>query len=604
MTFLNALFAVALLAADPVGAASPRPSASPPVTPDATPAESPTPTATASPAPTSHRDFSIPAIEEAPVMDGRLDESVWKRATRLEGFTDFQPIEDVPASQKTTVYIYRDSEHLYVGFDAEDTEPAKIRGTLGDRDSSGNDDFVGVMLDSFGTGRRGYLFGVNPTGVLLDCLESETGNDDCTWDGIFYAAAHVDGRGWTAEIAIPFATLRLDPDNDEWYVDPLRAITRKGELSAYSPLHQAAPNAFVQMPRMSGMKGLKVVPTWQLIPEVTARTGPGAGTGTALVDAGAPHGLSGGTSEGDVGVTARVSRGDLSADGTLNPDFSQVESDTSRVTINQRFPLSYDEKRPFFFEGREQFNLPWNVIYTRAIVDPIYGLKVEGKAGPTSFAILNAADAHPSDSTVDPTWNPAAYGGATAITTVGRATTEVNDAITMGFVGTEKHIGGAGNRVVGPDIQVHFAGTWTFVSQALWSATDNPDTSYEEGTAVKFRLFHSDRHWSWFQWYEQTDNGFRAEAGFIPRVGYRESGVETSYRFETGRQSGLLFVRPGLSARALNATNNDDQNRDFVPYVGINFGHSFIRPGGGYYIERFEHDLFEKKRVTLDAGSS
>ena len=559
-------------------------------------------TVAAEPAP--RRETTIPTLSGAPALDGRLDEAQWKQAAVITDFTNAKPVEDSTPSQKTVFYVYRDQTHLYVGIDAFDTEPQKVRATFADRDTIFGDDWAGVLLDPFGDSRHAALLIANPRGVQVDCLESETSDDDCSWDTIFFTGGRLNEHGWSLEMSIPFSSLRLDPDRDTWGFQPGRMIARTAEQMLWSPYRAADGSFLKQMGRMHGMKGIEVPPLVELIPELTARTGTAIDNSGALARSGPPNGLSRGGSGADAGITARISKGGEALDATLNPDFSQVESDTSRVTLNQRFPLSYEEKRPFFLEGRDQFNLPWNVIYTRAIVDPFYGLKVTGREGPTAFALLTAMDQHPTSSTVDPVWDPANYRKQAAYTTVARSTTDISEEATLGFVATDKRVGFADNRLVGPDVTLHLSKSWTTVGQLLFSSTDNPDESGEDGTAAKVRLFHNDRYWHLFSYYEQTDRGFRAEAGFIPRVGYRELGGETSYRLETGRERGLIFVRPGFFARTVESTVNDDRNADFAPYVGINFGHSFIRPGAGFFTERFEHVKYSKHALTLNAGSS
>lgn len=604
-------FALAvLLAAAP--AASPTPS-----TPVAgtTPAATDTPTVTApapatfaapvsAPATATGRDFDVPTLADAPTLDGRLDDPVWKKAAVLGAMTDFRPVEDVPLRENTTIYVYRDATHLYVGFDAEDDEPSKVRASLADRDGAMADDWVAIFVDPYATGRHAVLFVSNPLGVQTDCLESENSNDDCSYDTVFATAGRLDGHGYQVEMAIPFSSLRLDPDADTWGFTPMRFVSRTAEQAVWPAWHNADGNLLQQFARMHGMKGLHAGAAVQVIPEITARTGPGAGDGAALSRADAPSGLSRGATEGDVGLTAKLTRGDTAVDATVNPDFSQVESDPARVTINQRFALSYDEKRPFFFEGREQFVLPWTVIYTRSIVDPLYGVKVTGREGPTSYALLHALDEHPAGSTIDPTWTPDGYRKDPALTTLMRAATEMNDRITVGMVATDKHVGPASNRLVGPDVNFHLTRQWSVVSQALWSGTDNPDSTHEDGTAFKARVIGTGRQWNWFSWYEQTDSGFRAEAGFIPRVGYRETGVDTNWKFETASRAGLRFVRPDLHLRALDSTINDDLNRDVQPGLGFNFGHSAIFTSFAWSQERFEHELFTSRSAGVEMSSS
>lgn len=561
-------------------------------------------TSAANPTFAAGRSFTLPVFDGDAIIDGVLNEPEWAKAVALDGFTDYQPVEDARPSQATEVRVWRNQTHLYVGFIAHDDLASEIHATLSDRDTSLVDDWVGVLLDPFASGRRGVLLASNALGVQTDCLVAEDSND-CAWDMIFQSAGRIVSDGYVVEFAIPFSSLRIDPERETWGFEAEREIGRTGEQEVWTPIRASAGSLISQLGTMHGMKGTAGAVSGIVIPEITASTGPGVEGDRGLVREGVPNGLSRGSSQMDLGVTAKASRAGLTADVAVNPDFSQVESDPSRVTINQRFPLVYDEKRPLFLEGREYFaDLLWNVVYTRSIVDPIYGAKLTGRIGPTSYAILNAVDQHPVDSTVDPTWVTSAYSGQSAVTSVARAVTDASDALTIGLVATDKRVAGISSQLLGPDVALHITKSWQTDAELLWSGTDDPNGSHVEGTAVKWRLHHADRNWNWFSYFDQVGSGFRAEAGFMPRVGYLEAGFDTGWKLFAGSSRGLAFVQAGCFGRVLNSTVNDDRNRDLATYFVLNFGHSSIQFIPGWYRERFARTDFLSRQVEMDVTSS
>jgi len=537
--------------------------------------------------PPSAVHITVPRIQEPVAIDGALDESAWAAATVREDFLATRPVEGREPSQVTRVRVMRDDERLYVAFEAMDLEPSGIRAKLSDRDAIFEDDFVGVVLDPFQDFRRAFILLVNPLGAQADCVFIEGAfGDDCTWDVVFSSAGKLHADGYTVEIALPFKNIRFDPGRDTWNFQLLRVIARQSEQITIPERRAAAGSPTRQVGTMSGMLGIDAGVSVTLIPEVTTSVAEKPeGSGTVL--------------DGDVGVTAKLSRPNAALDIALNPDFSQVESDAARISFNERFALYFDEKRPFFLEGRELFVTPWEVVYTRSIVEPLYGLKLTGKSGPTSFAVLHALDESPAASTLDERWHPDAYRKQPAITTVGRMATDVASNATLGMLMTDKHVGRSWNRVGGMDGSLQPASDLRFAAQVLGSATDHPDGEYESGSAAKLRFIRSGRHFNWFSWYEQLTSGFRAEAGFIRRTGYREVGMQPSFRLETGRKTGLLTVEIEPTVTVLNQIGGSDRERYGSLNTSLSFPTAYIESSLFTGVERFRGERFERSRSNL-----
>lgn len=534
------------------------------------------------------------------VVDGRLDEPAWDSAEVLDGFVGTRPVEGRVPSQATRVRLLRDEATLYIAFDALDTEPAAIRATLSDRDAMFSDDLVAIVLDPFRDARRAFVFLSNPLGVQGDCVNVEGGEgDDCTWDAVFSSAGAVGAQGYVVEIAIPFASVRFDPLRDEWGFSAVRIIPRSGEQLSFPERRAALGSPLRQLGALRGMSGIRSSGTLDVVPELTTRAGPPGASSSALVAERAGRE----SASGDVGVSAKLSRAGAAADIAWNPDFSQVESDARKIELNERFRLSYPEKRPFFLEGRELLVSPWTVVYTRSIVDPLYGAKVSGKSDGTAYAILHAVDESPAGSVMagEERWTPETYGGQNAVCTLARVSTDLTPGAGLGLLVTDKHIGDGWNRVGGIDGSLQASESVRLASQVLWSATDHPGGDYQSGSVAKVRLFRTGRHFEWFSWYEQVDPGFRAELGFIPRSGYRETGAETSYRFETGRETGLLAVSLAGGGNVLNDMERSDRERSIHAGPELQFATGGFRPSVIVGRERFRGERLDTVRGKVAA---
>ncbi len=540
------------------------------------------------------RSAHVPKLEAEPVLDGKLDEPVWSEATVVDSFKTFFPAQGQDPSQATRVRMYRDDRHLHVAFEAIDAEPSQVRATFSDRDGIFSDDWVGVILDPFEDTRRSFMLFLNPYGIQADGVRIEDPeNEDYEWDAVFFSAGRVTERGYEVEVTLPFSSFRFDPSRDSWGIQFIRQVPRNKEKSTWAPIDFAVGGFNTQQGQVTGMSGIPVPIGVETIPEVTTRAGAGTDTRHGLLTR--DTGALGGGAATDLGVTAKITRGNLAADLAANPDFSQVESDAEQIGLNERFALYYGEKRPFFLEGREIFTTPWEAVYSRSIVDPVYGTKLSGKAGATTFALLHALDDSPAGSTVDSRWTPDAYGGEQALITALRANSDLTRDFQMGLLVTDKRIGESWNRVGGIDGALRF-GSMRVTSQVLWSATDHPDETHGEGVASKVRFMGSlGKSYSWFSWYERVEPEFRAEVGFLRRVAYWETGGEQWYRIETGRKTGIIAIQPGLGHTVLDATDGSgDLERSLTPRLNVDWHNARFFWNYQMVRERFGGEDFDK----------
>ncbi len=348
---------------------------------------------------------SVPFLEQPPLIDGRLDDDVWKSAAVFKDFYQTDPGDNIPPSKPTEVLLGYDSKFLYIAFHAFD-EPDKVRATVAKRDDIFNDDYVGVLLDTFNDQRRAYELFFNPFGVQADGIFNEGKDEDFSVDIVMESNGRLAEDGYVVEVAIPFKSLRYEAGKGVlWGVHFQRVIKRfNDETDSWMPLSRDRTGLLNQAGHLTGLEGISTERTLEIIPSLTlSETGKRVATlspfmpnaDPALLDPGRfvnePVNL-------DPGLTLKYGFSPkVTLDFTLNPDFAQVEADQTVVTANQRFPIFFEEKRPFFLEGIDYFQTPLQAVHTRTIIDPDYAVKLTGKLGRNTFGLLLGNDNAPGD---------------------------------------------------------------------------------------------------------------------------------------------------------------------------------------------------------------
>ena len=469
---------------------------------------------------------------ETPVhVDGVLDEESWRDATVIPLNFEYQPGENIPAVVATDVMITYDHSYLYVAFRAEDPDPSSIRAHLMDRDQIDTfiqDDHVVLMIDTFNDERRAFQFRVNPLGVQADAIYSETdGMEDFSWDLIWDSAGKITEFGYVVEIAISLKQLRFPRTQEAqtWGFDLARSYPRslRHRFSAVPKDRNSSCN-LCQVAKVTGFTALESGRNLEITPTLTASR-------TDSIELPEPEDLSRGDTDYEVGVTGSWGvTPNITLSAAINPDFSQVEADVAQLEVNERFALFYPERRPFFLVGIDLFSTPMQAVFTRTVVDPAWGLKVTGKEGPHGLGFFITSDdvnqvLIPSNQRTDFASLPGA-----AQTTVLRYRLDLGAASTLGMVATNREGTDYHNRVGGIDGFVRFSPSDTLSFQALKSDTrypeltagihDQPEGSFS-GYAIDATFQHASRNWFAQVNYEDYDPGFRADAGFIPRVDVR-----------------------------------------------------------------------------------
>ena len=486
---------------------------------------------------------AIPRLQGDIVIDGKLDDAAWQGALEQSIDYDIQPGDNTPAEAKTKVRIGYTDEALYVSFKAQDPDPSSVRANLRDRDAMFNDDWVGVFLDTFNDNRRGYELVVNPLGVQGDLIRDETNTnnqEDPSWDGLWTSAGQLTAEGYDVEIRIPFTTLRFPTgaQDQRWGISFFRSWPRDKRHQLTSHKVPRDSNCFqCEWLEYTGMAGVKQGRNFEVVPTLTMGTiqsRPAVGTKWGGTDTSIEPGV-------DVSWAPSPA---MTLNATLNPDFSQVETDQLQLDFNSSFALFYQEKRPFFLEGADYFTTQFDVLYTRQIADPDFGLRVTGRTPNSAYGALVARDA------TTLLLVPGAQGSSfldldqKANVAVGRYRYDFNDQLSIGAIGTFRHGDEYGNDVVGADARwrkdAHTANAQFLHSQSeypAWVANRyGPELGNDTtptGNAWRAGYTFSNRNWNFEANHVEIDPGFRADLGFIGQVGYDKSlvgGQRTWYR--------------------------------------------------------------------------
>ena len=336
--------------------------------------------------PAKPRDLQARLVTTPPKLDGVLDDEAWPASPRPSIPGCRNPLRGQAEQQHTQVWVAYDSKAIYFAFKALDSEPDKIRTTISRRDNVWSDDWVGVSLDSSRAGQIAYHMFVNPSGIQMDALQSS--NEDTAVDWVWQSAGKVDADGYTVEVRLPLESIRFRGGSDvRMGVLFYRRNSRMGTSWSWPAMppgewvfenHAQLSFGELHQPRL-----LEVIPSATLSRNDTRVAGQPWQASRRKADFGASV---------KYGITSTVT-----LDATINPDFSQVESDAFEVEVNNRFPIFFSEKRPFFMEGLGLFNLAGTdgdatmrtAVHTRRIVDPIAGVKLTGTTGRYTYG-----DAH------------------------------------------------------------------------------------------------------------------------------------------------------------------------------------------------------------------
>src|SRR5215213_8826281 len=410
--------------------------------------------------PEKARPIKIPKTVTAPIIDGKIDDEAWKEAAVFKDFYQTYPGDNTEASKPTEVLLMYDEKHLYIAFKCWD-EKDKIRATVAKRDEVFGEDNVRMWIDTYNDQRRAYVLGFNPFGIQQDGIYTEGQGADFSVDIVMESKGVIEDWGWSVEVKIPFKSLRYTAGKGKmWGFNAARNIDRfNDEFDQWLPDDRNISGFLVKHGKITGLDEIKYERTLEIVPSITvSQTGRRKRTvPSAIINANPydrflnptgirdPGKFTNDPVKQDIGVNLKYTISpNVTLDAAINPDFAEIEADAPVVTANQRFPIFFEEKRPFFLEGKEIFQSPLQPFYSRTIVDPDFAAKLTGKIGKTSFGFLGASDNAPGNYSEDERGDPiigpriAPFVDENALFSVLRLKRDIGRENSLGFFGTAR----------------------------------------------------------------------------------------------------------------------------------------------------------------------
>ncbi len=515
--------------------------------------------------------YNITHTSQSIVIDGVLDDPAWQDAIVISLDIVNSPWNNKKSPVVTTAKMIENGEYIYISFVAQDPNPESIQAFLGDRDSRWGDDLVGIKFDTFNSRRLSYAFLVNPFGVQHDRITNEmTGIDNNSWNGIWDSYGKITKDGYQVELAIPYRILNFD-DTDQvktWAFELLRTYPRDTRLRiSHVPIDRNNDCWLCQYPEISGFKDAKVSDNIMVTPAIVASQ-------NETKDIFIPNDDWHSDSDVDGGIDLRwgVNANTL-LNVTLNPDFSTVEVDAGQLNINKTYSLFYDEKRAFFLENSEYFSSNYDLVYTRNIVDPDYGVKLTGTDEGHNYGAFVTNDTETNFFIPGNTGSDIASLNTKSHSAAFKYRYDFDSDLSVGAISTIRKADNYHNYVVGLDSKYKLNDSNTFSGQLLSSNTQYPSTLYKDfcygdsdddcdnardvecifgncqyteqthrtdidgdfsGTALKAKYEHSSEFWNVTAEHQQINANFRADLGYMPKVDYKYSNflVDRMFYFD------------------------------------------------------------------------
>jgi hypothetical protein len=445
----------------------------------------------------------------------------------ISGFTQTTPRDGQPPTEQTEVWAAYTKSAFYLVFVCHDRHPEQIRGHLARRENVLNDDNVSVLLDPFQDHRKGVLFTVNPAGVQADAAWAEnSSNPDYSYDQVWDSEGRVTPDGWMALVAIPFRSLRFRPGGLDWGVVFMRNFPRNSEVDYWPRVSTNISGVLTQEGTLKGIEGVTGSHNVQINPYALAQNERTLETVDPLNPYWSSRHLEG-TEGGEIKAILKDS---IVFDGTINPDFSNIESDQPQFTVNQRYPVYFPDLRPFFLENANYLATPIFLVNTRNIVHPEFGLRVTGKIHHSNIGLFGIDDREPGQTVApgDPIYN------SRAKFMVGRFSQDLGKGSSIGAIYTGEEFGRGWNRIGGIDFTLRMTKKWAALGQMVESSTKGtmdsgtPQT-YSAGPASAFQLLRSGHAFTLNLIYQDFSTGFETQLGYIPTANLRNGQTYMSY---------------------------------------------------------------------------
>jgi hypothetical protein len=576
--------------------------------------------------PEKARPVSIPKISTPITIDGIPNEEVWQTAAVFKDFYQTGPGYNTEPSRPTEVRMMYDEHNLYIVFKCWD-EKDKIRATVAKRDNVFGEDNVRMWLDTYDDQRRAYVLGFNPLGIQQDGIYTEGQGADFTPDFVMESKGVIQDWGWSVEVKIPFKSLRYSVGKGKkWGFNCARNIDRfNDEFDQWYPDDRDVSGFLVKFGKITGLDDVKFEHTLEVVPSITvSQTSERVAANEFAAGRFVNH-----PAKQDIGVNLKYTLSpNITLDAAINPDFAEIEADAPVVTANQRFPIFFDEKRPFFLEGKEIFDSPLQPFYSRTIVDPDFAAKLTGKMNKTSFGFLVASDKAPGNYSEDDRTRFAqcsALRGGTcplgefidknALFSVLRLKQDFGKSNNVGFFGTARIFPQNRNFVGGFDGSLKLNPRTVMTFQVLGTHSKknfyDPNTDnvrYRDGNGFGYFWstdYTTDTH-GWYAEFFGRTSDYRADAGFTRRTNTNQGFF--AYRISTKSKPKAALIR--LNSNQFIRYTFDWAGRPQYALAGGNVnlqlqGNLFVYFEAGDQFEKDYEEEFGAKRnpVTGQSGA-
>ncbi len=456
--------------------------------------------------PVYHPELTIRRAVGPIKLDGVLDDEGWRGAAKADNFAEHSPGDQTQPAVDTEVLVTFDDRNLYVAWICYD-DPGEVRASFCERDRIFSDDNVILMIDTYGEATLAYEIASNPLGIPGDLLFSSAHGEDISFSMIFETRGKITEFGWVVEMKIPFRSLRFPNREDQvWRIDFWRNRPREVRYqyswAAYDRDVDCWP---CQWGTMHGITGISSGKGLELLPSVV-------GHQTGALD---ENGLfRNNEAEGELGLGIKYDfTSEISAGVTLNPDFSQVESDAAQIDVNTTFALFYPERRPFFQQGRDIFNTDFNAIYTRSINDPSIAGKAIMRKGANNLAVISAYDEH--SIVILPFEEESEYvANGKSFSNLLRFRHDLGEGSHLGLVATDRRFeGGGSGSLAGVDGQIRLTQSNSIEFQLIASHTDEINNPALTDSAFNEKTFDGGRYTAALDGEEFWGHAFQAELG-------------------------------------------------------------------------------------------
>lgn len=521
---------------------------------------------------------SVPTIEatlaqQAPRIDGHLDDDIWGQIQPMTDFVQRWPVEGAAPTESSWAKIAYDADNLYFAFQFSDKEPHLIRAKNMERGGRNDrDDHAYIGIDTFLDGRNAFLFEMNALGTQDDALiaDEEMTIDSYSWDAVFESETVIDENGWSMEVRIPFRQLRF-PEGDDltfglWM---RRTVNRKNEIQnwpliplTYGSGYNSDIKTVSRYGRLTGLKNINRGKNIEIKPYVI--------TGAQNVRKDLRFEETDSETNYDAGFDLKYGiTSNLTLDFTVNTDFAQVESDNTQINLT-RFSLFFPEKREFFLERSGIFehgdSRSTQTFFSRSIglnEAILAGSRLTGQLGRFNVGILNIETAPDGGSFTDKMGQ--IFGDKSANNAVARLQTNFLSRGSAGIIFTNYDRAGVYNRAVGVDVIQRFGSA---SSASAWFTTVSDSNPNNEDQAGAISVNYRDDVYGASLGYKSVGENYRPALGFVQRRDMRQTVATVTYSpfLEKGPFRQMTFHTMGIH---INGQDGKLQSWEIDPSIGF-----------------------------------